>query len=251
MRNSMRTLVLTIAMSALASTAFAQEHTATAAEEAVIVHYRTALAAVIDGMAPGAGWTENQPNHMDIPDNPSVVLGKDVPFYFDGTISRMYESASTAEDPSVKMTALTQELYSPATSSARRKEIVAEIQKLAQAPQQQASGPRQLLITTADNMGYVAPDGDQATLTDIKLPGVARVYKEPAHQIHAEACYVLEFGDPTRYARKDDAIWYSYAHTDGTAHIETAEITLQGPQDVLDHILQTTDWTKVDAALNP
>ena len=242
---------LAVAVLCAAGAASAQQHNPTAAEEAVIVHYRTAMVAVIDGMAPGQGWQENQPNHMDIPDNPSIIGDGPEPFYFDGTITRMYESASTAEDPSVKMTALTQELYSPSTSSARRKAIVAEIQKLAQQQQQPQPGPRQLLITTADNMGYVAPASDQATLVDNPPAGVARLYKEPAHQINDASCYVLEFGDPSRYYAKDDATWYHYAHSDASPHIETIEITLQGPQDVIDAIVKGTDWTRVQAILNP
>ncbi len=240
-----------LAIMMAAGAASAQERAPTAAEEAVIVNYRTAIDGVIAGMAPGDGWQERQPNHMDIPDNPSIIGAGTEPFYFDGTISRMYESASTAEDPSVKMTALTQELYSPSTSSARRKAIIAEIQALAQAQQQPQPGPRQLLIDVADNMGYVAPASDQATLMPTPPPGVARLYAEPAHQLHDASCYVLEFGDPSRYYAKDDATWYHYVHTDASPHIETIEITLQGPQDVIDNIVKTTDWTKVAAILNP
>ncbi len=234
-----------------AGAASAQQHDPTPAEEAVIVHYRTAMNAVIDAMAPGSGWQERVANRMDIPDNPPIYGNGPEPFYFDGTITRMYESASTAEDPSVKMTALTQELYAPATAPARRKAIIAEIQKLAQVQQQPQAGPRDLLITTADNMGYVAPASDQATLVADPPAGVARLYKEPAHQVENADCYVLEFGDPSRYYAKDDATWYHYSHTDASPHIETIEITLQGPQDVIDAIVRTTDWTKVQAILNP
>lgn len=234
-----------------AGSASAQVHSPSAGEEAVIAHYRTAMNAAVDGLVPaGAGWQEDQPNHFDIGDNPDIIGGAGAPFTFDGSIGREYKIEAPVEDLSARMTALTQELYAPSTTAARRKAIITEITQLSQTPQAPAE-PQELLIITEHNMQNMVPAGDSPTPVDISLPGVARVYKEPSHQMNNAAEYVLEFGDPSRFHPVDDYLQYNYLHNDGSPHIENIEISLQGPQDVLDKILRTYDWTKVQAILNP
>lgn len=234
-----------------AGTASAQVHQPSAAEEAVIVNYRAAMNKIVDGLVPATGgWQEDQPNHFDIGDNPDIIGDNHGPFTFDGSIAREYKIEAQADDLSAKMTALTQELYLPSTTPARRKAIIAEITRLSQAPQTPAE-PQQLLIITEHNMQNMVPDGDSPEPVDITLPGVARVFREPAHQLSSGSAYVLEFGDPSRFHRVDDYLRYDYLHNDGTPHIENIEIELQGPQDVIDAILKTYDWTKVQAILNP
>ncbi len=232
--------------------ASAQVHSPSAGEEAVIVNYRTAMNAVVAELVPAdGGWQEDQPNHFDIGDNPDIIGGNDRPFTFDGSIAREYKTQPPVDDLSAKMTALTQEMYAPATTAKRRQAIIAEITKLAQTPPSAAPQAQQLLIITEHNMQNMVPAGDSPTPVDIQLPGVARVFSEPSHQINGAAEYVLEFGDPSRFQPVDDYLRYNYLHNDGTAHVENIEISLQGPQDVLDRILKTYDWTKVRAILNP
>lgn len=251
MRNLVRAAVAAAALTA-AGAASAQVHSPSASEEAVIVNYRTAMNAVVAGLVPAdGGWQEDPLNHFDIGDNPDIIGGKDGPFAFDGSIAREWKTQPPVDDLSARMTALTQELYAPATTSKRRQDIVAEITHLAQTPPSAQPQEQQLLIITEHNMQNMVPAGDSPMPVDIQLPGVARVFKEPSHQISNAAEYVLEFGDPSRFQPVDDYLRYNYLHNDGTAHIENIEISLQGPQDVLDRILKTYDWTKVQAILNP
>ncbi len=232
----------------------AQERPATEAENVMIQHYRSVINTVIGEL--GAGWSERQPNHFDIPDEVTVYGATEGGFQFFGDVSRMYErQTAPGPDKSEQIQALMAKRQK-AKTAAEKQAIMAQIQALAFAPVEEG-GVSNLLITSQHNQPYFAMDSEEPQVVTAPA-GVAMVYQAKASQVSSGSgggggakSYVLEFGDPAAMVRSDpdQRTNYHFAHNDGSAHIENIEIHIEGPPEVVDALLKGYDWTKVDAAL--
>ena len=229
--------------------AHADMHYASAEEMTTIHHYKTVVNGIFDGLAAQVGWKERMPNHMDIGgDQIQIITGPNEPFYFDGDVSRMYEGPAPA-DPQAAQQALMQRLQK-ARTAAERSAIIADYQKLMSTPQDDVQN--ELLIGSQHNMAYFATDQDQPQPMTAP-PGVAMAYVVHAYNIKGAKAVVLEFGDPAAMVRSDadQRTDYHYVHADNSPHIEQMEIRLEGPPAVVDNLVATYNWRKVNAALVP
>ncbi|MEI9905896.1 MAG: hypothetical protein WDN06_19760 [Asticcacaulis sp.] len=241
-------------LTAASSSVIAQEQdrTPTAAEAAIIANYKAVINATFDSLAKG-GWNERQPNHMDIPPDVQVLGWTRGPFTFEGDISRMFEPAPADAGPSRsdQIQAIMAK-YMQAKTASEKQALMSQMQALATAPVEQPSD-MDYLISSVHNQGYYVPDSEHATRLATPPPGVAVAFEEASQQIQGSKVYVLEFCDPARFVYDTtlQAYPYKYVHNDGSPHIEEIEIRIEGPAATVDAALKDTDWTKVDAALNP
>lgn len=239
------------AMLLTATMASAQDRPATADENAMIQNYRTVINHVVDDLAATGAWTERQPNRFDIPDAPTVNAAPQGLFYFYGDISRMYDSAAPAGPSRSDQIQAIMAKYMKATGAAK-KALMQQMQDLAMAPVE-SDTPAVLLIMTAHNQPYVALDSDRPQAVAPVPAGVAKVWEiYPSQTVKENKAYIVEFGDPTAFQRSDadQDTRYTFAHDDGSAHIENFEIRIEGPPAVVDNLLKTYDWTKADPALS-